>query len=255
MIEYLLQSGVLGRARPDHHRQYRAVRRQRGGDCTGGALAAARTSRSRPSSGASVAAIVMRVILTIVAVELLTLPYLKLVGGLLLFWIAVQLLVPEDDGEDGIESSGNLLGGDPHHPDRRPRDEPGQRDRRRGRRQRRQHLLMLGLAISIPLIIFGSTIILKLMDRFPIIITGGAALLGWVAGEMLITDPILVSWIATNMPWMHIHLPVIGEISWAQILGAALGHTRGQDHGDARGAHASRRSGRRRATNEVELGS
>jgi predicted tellurium resistance membrane protein TerC len=83
-------------------------------------------------------------------------------------------------------------------------------------------LLMLGLAISIPLIIFGSTIILKLMDRYPIIITGGAALLGWVAGEMLITDPILVSWIATHMPWMHIHLPVVGELSWAQILGAAL---------------------------------
>jgi len=43
-----------------------------------------------------------------------------------------------------------------------------------------------------------------------------------VAGEMLITDPILVSWIATHMPWMHIHLPVVGELSWAQILGAAL---------------------------------
>jgi predicted tellurium resistance membrane protein TerC len=81
---------------------------------------------------------------------------------------------------------------------------------------------MLGLAISIPLIIFGSTIILKLMDRYPIIITCGAALLGWVAGEMLITDPALVDWIATHMPWIHIHLPVIGDISWAQILGAAL---------------------------------
>jgi hypothetical protein len=54
------------------------------------------------------------------------------------------------------------------------------------------------------------------------IITGGAALLGWVAGEMLITDPILVDWIAANMAWMHIHLPLVGEISWAQIAGAAL---------------------------------
>ena len=162
----------------------------------------------------------MRVILTIVAVEMLKLPYLKIVGGLLLFWIAVQLLVPEDDDGDGgqgqrqhvqairtiliadlVMSLDNVIGvaaaakGD-------------------------NVLLMLGLAISIPLIIFGSTILLKLMDRFPIIITGGAALLGWVAGEMLITDPILVGWIAANMPWMEIHLPLVGEISWAQIVGA-----------------------------------
>jgi len=170
----------------------------------------------------SVAAIIMRVILTIVAVEMLKLPYLKLIGALLLFWIAVQLLVPEEDGEDGIKSSGNLWAAirtiliadlvmslD---------NVIGVAAAAKGD----NILLMLGLAISIPLIIFGSTIILKLMDRYPIIITGGAALLGWVAGEMLITDPILVSWIATNMPWMHIHLPVIGEISWAQILGAAL---------------------------------
>ena len=114
-------------------------------------------------------------------------------------------------------------------------------------------LLMLGLAISIPLIIFGSTIILKLMDRYPVIITAGAALLGWVAGEMLITDPILVDWIAANMPWMQIHLPLVGEISWAQIAGCGAGDSRGQDHGGARGACGSEggRSGRRRATHQV----
>jgi len=170
----------------------------------------------------SVAAIILRVILTIVAVEMLKLSYLKIIGGLLLFWIAVQLLVPEDDGEDGFESSNNVLiairtiliadlvmsldnvigvaaaaKGD-------------------------NILVILGLAISIPLIIFGSTILLKLMDRFPVIITVGAALLGWVAGEMLITDPILVAWIAANIPWMEIHLPLVGGISWAQILGAAF---------------------------------
>jgi YjbE family integral membrane protein len=170
----------------------------------------------------SVAAIIMRVILTIVAVEMLKMPYLKIIGGLLLFWIAIQLLVPEDDGGDGIESSSNVLiairtiliadlvmsldnvigvaaaaKGD-------------------------NVLVILGLAISIPLIIFGSTVILKLMDHYPVIITGGAALLGWVAGEMLITDPILVAWIAANIPWMEIHLPLVGGISWAQILGAAI---------------------------------
>ena len=170
----------------------------------------------------SVAAIIMRVILTIVAVEMLKFPYLKLVGAVLLLWIAVQLLVPEDGGEDGVQGSGNLMAAirtiliadlvmslD---------NVIGVAAAAKGDNV----LLMLGLAISIPLIIFGSTIILKLMDRYPVIITGGAALLGWVAGEMLITDPILVDWIAANMPWMHIHLPVVGDISWAQILGAVM---------------------------------
>jgi predicted tellurium resistance membrane protein TerC len=83
-------------------------------------------------------------------------------------------------------------------------------------------LVVLVLAISIPLIIFGCTVIMKLMDRFPVIITADAALLGWVAGEMLITDPILVSWISTNISWMEIHLPLGVEVSWAQILGAVF---------------------------------
>ncbi len=109
----------------------------------------------------------MRVILTIVAVEMLKLPYLKLVGGLLLFWIAIQLLVPEDDGEDGIESSNNVLVAirtiliadlvmslD---------NVIGVAAAAKGDNV----LVVLGLAISIPLIIFGSTILLKLMDRFP----------------------------------------------------------------------------------------
>ena len=167
----------------------------------------------------------MRVILTIAAVEMLKQPYLKLVGALLLFYIAVQLLVPEDDGDDGIKSSGNLWAAirtiliadlvmslD---------NVIGVAAAAKGDNV----LLMLGLAISIPLIIFGSTIILKLMDSYPIIITGGAALLGWVAGEMLITDPVLIDWITANMPWMHIHVPLaplVSEISWAQILGAVL---------------------------------
>ena len=188
----------------------------------------------------SVAAIVMRVILTIVAVEMLKMPYLKLVGAVLLFWIAVQLLVPGEDGEDGIKSGGNLwtairtiliadlvMSLD---------NVIGVAAAAKGDNV----LLMLGLAISIPLIIFGSTIILKLMDRYPMIITGGAALLGWVAGEMLITDPILVDWIAANMSWMHIHVPLaplVSEISWAQILGAALGIVAGKVM-VARAAHA-----------------
>ena len=83
-------------------------------------------------------------------------------------------------------------------------------------------LLVLGLLISIPLVIFGATLLMKLMERYPIIITIGAALLGWVAGEMLVTDPVLVDWVRANMPWMDIHVPLFGEVSWAQIVGAVL---------------------------------
>ncbi len=168
----------------------------------------------------SVAAIVLRVILTIVAVEMLKLPYLKLIGSIALFWVAIQLLVPEGDGDDGFETSNSLfvairtiliadlvMSLD---------NVIGVAAAAKGD----DVLVFIGLAISIPLIIFGSTVFVKLMDRFPVIITGGAALLGWVAGEMLITDPSIVNWIATNWPWMEMHWPLMGEVSWAQIAGA-----------------------------------
>ena len=137
----------------------------------------------------SAAAIVMRIILTLIAVEMLKWPYLKIVGALLLLYIGISLL--SDEGGDGhghaevgglgaairtilvadlVMSLDNVLAvaaaanGD-------------------------TLLLTLGLTISIPLIIFGSTLLLKVMERFPIIITLGAALLGYLAGEMLLTDP------------------------------------------------------------------
>ena len=140
------------------------------------------------------AAVVMRIILTIVAVELLRLPYLKLVGGVLLLWIAVQLMMPEEETEghgadvvgiwgamktiliaDLVMSLDNVIAV-------------------AAAAKGSLLLLILGLAISIPLVIFGSTLLLKLMERYPIIITLGAVLLGWVAGEMFVTDPLVKEW-------------------------------------------------------------
>ena len=84
-------------------------------------------------------------------------------------------------------------------------------------------LLVLGLAISIPMVIFGATVLMKLMERYPIIVTVGAALIGAVAGELLVTDPTVIDWISANVAWMDMHLPLgLGEISWAQIVGAVL---------------------------------
>lgn len=137
----------------------------------------------------SAAAIVMRIVLTIVAIQLLSLPYLKIIGAVLLVYIGVDLLKGEDEADgDGKEVNGmmaairtiliadlvmsldNVLAVAAAAKGNLP-------------------LLVLGLLISIPLIVFGATLLTKVMERFPIIITIGAALLGFLAGEMLLTDP------------------------------------------------------------------
>lgn len=158
------------------------------------------------------AAVIMRIILTIVAVELLKLPYLKLIGGALLLWIAVKLLVPEDDGDDGIESSANLWGAIKTI---LIADLVMSLDNVIGVAAAAKGsvvLLVLGLLISIPLVIFGATMLMKLMERFPVIITIGAGILGWVAGEMAATDPIVGDWVNAHAAWLHWAAPVAGVV-------------------------------------------
>jgi len=142
------------------------------------------------------AAIVMRIVLTLIAVKMLGLPWLKLVGGLALLWIGAKLMSDEEEQQDHeaepigigaavrtilladlVMSLDNVLAV-------------------AAAAQGNTLLLVVGLAISIPLIVFGSTLILKVMDRFPVIITAGAALLGWLAGEMMLSDPALRHWVA-----------------------------------------------------------
>jgi len=154
----------------------------------------------------SAAAIIMRVILTLFAVALLQLPYLKLVGGVLLLWIGVKLIVPEDGGDD-IESSDNLFQAVKTI---LIADLVMSLDNviavaaaaEQGPPEAKITLLVLGLALSIPIVIFGSTVMLKVMGRFPIIITLGAALLGWIAGDIMVTDPAIAGWIKANLAWL-----------------------------------------------------
>src|SRR6195256_5965162 len=165
------------------------------------------------------AAIVLRIVLTLFAVALLALPWLKLIGSLLLFWIGIKLLIPEDDDPD-IKAHEHLMsaiktiliadlvmsldnviavaaaaGGS-------------------------VVLLVLGLAISIPLVVFGATLLVKLMDRFPVIITIGAGLIGWVAGEMLVTDPALEGWLTQLGAAYKNSKPYVRELSLELIAGA-----------------------------------
>jgi YjbE family integral membrane protein len=137
------------------------------------------------------AAIVMRIGLTILAAEMLKWPYLKIIGGLLLLYIGVTLMLEDgdDEGETGADPNAGMLAA--------VRtiliaDLVMSLDNVlavAAAAKGNTTLLVLGLAISIPLIVFGSTLLLKIMERFPIIITAGAALLGFLAGEMLLTDP------------------------------------------------------------------
>jgi YjbE family integral membrane protein len=139
------------------------------------------------------AAVVMRIILTIFAVALLTLPWLKLVGSLLLFWIGIKLLVPEEDNEN-VDASDNLVAAIKTILIADLVMSIDNVIAVAAAAQGSYLLLILGLAISIPLVIFGSTLLLKLMERWPVIITIGGALLGFVAGEMLVTDPVVIDW-------------------------------------------------------------
>jgi len=159
------------------------------------------------------AAVVMRIVLTIVAVELLRLPYLKLIGALLLLWIAVQLLLPEHESEDdGGTANSNLaaairtilIADLVMSLDNVIAVAAAAKDS--------LTLLVIGLAISIPLVVFASTLLLTLMSRFPIIITIGAALLGWVAGEMAITDPLVKDWVNAQAAFLHYLAPALGAI-------------------------------------------
>ena len=148
------------------------------------------------------AAVVLRIGLTIVAAWLMALQGLQVIGGLLLLWIGAQLLANEEESDsdgkehanlmsavrtiliaDVVMSLDNVIGvaaaakGD-------------------------QALLIIGLAISIPLVVFGSSMMIKLMERYPSIITLGAALIGWVGGETVASDVLLKEFVADNT-WFH----------------------------------------------------
>ena len=149
----------------------------------------------------SLAAVALRILFTFFVVALLRLPYLKLVSGLLLFWIAFELLRQDGHAKhikpaasvwdavrtialaDAVMSLDNVVA------------------------------VAAAARNSVPLIIFGSTLMLSLFNRFPLLITAGAALLGWVAGGIMVSDPALTTWFGA--------LPETLEI-WAGLLGASL---------------------------------
>ena len=167
----------------------------------------------------SAGAIVLRIIFVLIIDQLLKIGYLKLIGGLLLLWIGIKLVQGEEEGEGGVKAAGSLWAairtiiiadavmsldnaiaiaaaakGD-------------------------TTLIVLGLVISIPLIIFGATLIMILLNRFPIIVIAGGGLLGWIAGEVLATDPAYAEKLAAVLP----NAKMIFEIGCA-VLTVAIGY-------------------------------
>lgn len=163
-------------------------------------------------------AIILRVVLIAFALTLLAVPYLKLVGALLLAWVALKLLVPDHaEGHSNIDGNANVWAAvktiivadfvmsldnviaiagaaqlaDPEH---------------------QLGLVIFGLVISIPIIVWGSTIILKMIDRFPSIVTFGAALLGWIAGGLLVSDVVIVRHFGEPSNLVHYSAAAIGAI-------------------------------------------
>ena len=160
----------------------------------------------------SAAAIVLRIVLTIFAVALLQFAWLKLVGSALLLWICVKLLADEEGDDGGIKSHGSLIEaiktiliadlvmsldnviavaaaakGD-------------------------WVLVIIGLAISIPLIIYASTILIKVMEKYPVVITIGAALIGWVAGEMAWDEQVIKPFTSQYAHWFEYIAAAAGAV-------------------------------------------
>jgi YjbE family integral membrane protein len=168
-------------------------------------------------------AIGLRVVLTAFAASLLTLPWLKIAGALALLWIGIKLLLPEDEGGEGHEIEGsatlagavktviiadfvmsldNVIGV-------------------AGAAKGNMALLIFGLLVSIPLVVVGSKLILKLIERFPIVVVAGGALLGWIAGELIATDPAAAGFMKDLPAWSHYAFSAAGAtvvVTAAQVI-------------------------------------
>ena len=158
------------------------------------------------------AAVALRVVFTVLIVELLGLPFVKIVGGVLLLWIGVKLAGAEEPQKevrpantlwsairiivvaDAVMSLDNMIAV-------------------AAAAKGSKLLILLGLALSIPLLVFGSTLVLALFNRFPVLVWAGAVLLGWIAGELIGTDPDLAAWLRVRWP---------GFDTWDGPAGAAF---------------------------------
>jgi YjbE family integral membrane protein len=167
--------------------------------------------------------VVLMTILTIFAAALMTVPYLQLIGSILLLWIGIKLLLPEEDNDDLKSSSNfweavktiiiadiimsldNVLG-------------------MAGAAKGHYGMLFLGLLITMPLILFGSALLMKLMERFPVFVIIGAALIGYVAGEMMIGDMATHGYVEAHLAFLDKYfVAALGGALIVVVVGKVLG--------------------------------
>lgn len=177
--------------------------------------------------GAGVA-VLLRVVFTLVVAQAMEYPYLKLIGGILLLWVAVKLVVPEEGhGEDGIEAADNLwravrivaiadivMSLDNVIAIAASAETAAARVDLAHAAAIKTTLIVFGLATSVPLIVAGSAMLMALLDRFPILVWAGAGLLGWVAGDIMAKDATVVNWLGEAMAHRL--------EGWAAVAGAAI---------------------------------
>ncbi len=172
------------------------------------------------------AAVILRIIFTVLIQFLFNMPWLKLIGGLLLFWIAIKLLTGDDHADDSKVEGGSSLweavkivaiadivmsldnvlaiagaaeSADP---------------------SLRIWLIIMGLVISIPLVVAGSTLIMSLLSRYPVLVWAGAALLGWIAGELIATEPVLQDMMANLAQSLNVSSKLL--LRSFEVIGAAI---------------------------------
>jgi len=174
------------------------------------------------------AAVLLRVFFTVIIAQIMAVPFLKLVGGLLLLWIAIKLLVPSDEhSEDSVKSGDTLLRAvwlvtvadivmslDNVIAIAAAAETAAARIDIAHALTIKTVLIVFGLASSVPLIIAGSALLMSLLERFPILVWAGAALLGWVAGEIIVKDAAVVGYLGAEFV-ESIHL-------WSAVVGAVL---------------------------------
>ena len=170
-------------------------------------------------------AVLLRVVFTLLVAQAMEYSFLKIVGGLLLLWIAVKLVAPDEAEEGKVQAADNLwravrivaiadivMSLDNVIAIAASAETAAFRVDAAHAAAIKSTLIVFGLATSIPLIVAGSAMLMTLLDRFPVLVWAGAALLGWVAGDIMVKDAILLRW-ASPMAIEHLHV-------WAAALGA-----------------------------------
>ena len=174
-----------------------------------------------------VGAIGLRLVLIFFALHLLELPWLKVVGAMLLVWIGVKLMLPEDEdgGHGAIDASATLFGAVRTVVVADAVMSVDNVLAVAGAAHGDMSLVIFGILVSIPIIVWGSRLVLTLMDRFPFVITLGGALLGWIAGGMLVTDMATAAWSAAHVPHAHVSAGAAGALL-VVVFGRWLGRRR-----------------------------